>query len=247
MKLVAIIPARYASSRFPGKPLVDIGGKTMIQRVYEQVQKAKSVSHIIVATDDIRIESHVNHFGGEVLMTSTELKSGTDRCAAAVEQLFGKFDSVINVQGDEPFIHPEQIDQVAKLLEHNDTQIASLARKITNNADIYDPSKVKVVLDKNKKALYFSRSPIPFNRNAEKSDWHTNTDYFLHVGIYGYKTHILKEIAMLTQTKGELAESLEQLRWLENGYTIHMEITEHESYGIDTPEDLEKIKHLLQI
>ncbi len=217
----------------------------MIQRVYEQVQKAKGISHIIIATDDMRIESEARRMDAEVLMTSPEHKSGSDRCAEVARALFDKFDAVINIQGDEPFIHPQQIEQVAKLLSDPSTQIASLARHIKNSNDIVDPSKVKVVFDKNKKALYFSRSAIPFNRNAEQKDWFSQTDYFLHVGIYGYKATVLKEIALLPQSKLEIAESLEQLRWLENGYSIHMDITEHESYGIDTPEDLKHIKHLL--
>jgi 3-deoxy-manno-octulosonate cytidylyltransferase (CMP-KDO synthetase) len=245
LNIVAIIPARYASTRFPGKPLIDIGGKTMIQRVYEQVKKAKGISHIIIATDDTRIENAARLMDAEVLMTAPEHQSGTDRCAEVARVLFDKFDAVINIQGDEPFIQPQQIEQVAKLLSKPTTQIASLARQIKNNAEVMDPSKVKVVFDKNKRALYFSRSAIPFNRNSEQKNWISTTDYFLHVGIYGYKTNVLKEIAQLPQSKLEIAESLEQLRWLENGYSIHMDITEHETYGIDTPEDLERIKHLL--
>lgn len=233
MKTLAIIPSRYASTRFPGKPLVDIGGKTMIQRVYEQVQQAKGISHIIIATDNVRIENEARRIDAEVLMTSPEHKSGTDRCAEVINTIFENFDAVINIQGDEPFIHPEQIEQVAKLLNDPQTQIVSLARKIKDQRDVSDPSKVKVVFDNHKKALQFSRKMISVGEN------------YLHVGIYGYKTSILKEIALLPQSKMEIAESLEQLRWLENGYSIHMDITGHESFGIDTPEDLSNIKRLL--
>lgn len=241
MKILAIIPARFASTRFPGKPLVDIGGKTMIHRVYEQVQKAKGVHQILIATDNTKIEHEVRRFGAEVVMTSPEHKSGTDRCAEAFQEVYANFDAVINIQGDEPFIHPHQIEQLIGILQNPATQIASLARKISLNEDVFDPSKVKVVFDKHKKALYFSRNPIPFNRQEEKENWLTHTDYYLHVGIYGYKTNVLQEIAQLPQSKLEISESLEQLRWLENGFSIHIDITEHESYGIDTPADLEKI------
>ncbi|HLP11141.1 MAG TPA: 3-deoxy-manno-octulosonate cytidylyltransferase [Flavobacteriales bacterium] len=245
MNIICIIPARFASTRFPGKPLVDIGGKSMIQRVYEQAQKAKGITKIIVATDDERIEKAVKKFGGNVVMTSPHHQSGTDRCAEVVKYTDEEFDIVINVQGDEPFIHPEQIEQVAKTLAQHNTEIASLVRLVKNNDDVFDPSKVKVTLDYTKKALYFSRSPIPFNRNAGDKNWISDTDYYLHVGIYGYRADVLREISALPTGKLELSESLEQLRWLENGYAIHMDITSHESYGIDTPEDLENIKHML--
>lgn len=217
----------------------------MIQRVYEQVKKAKGISHIIIATDDVRIENEARRIDAEVLMTSPEHKSGTDRCAEVVNALFEKFDAVINIQGDEPFIEPKQIEQVAQLLNNPQTQIASLARKLIHDADTLDPSKVKVIMDTNKKAISFSRKATPFNNSPEQKNWYSQTNYFLHVGIYGYKTSVLKEIALLPQSKMEIAESLEQLRWLENGYSIHMDITEHESFGIDTPGDLERIKHLL--
>ncbi|HYG52565.1 MAG TPA: 3-deoxy-manno-octulosonate cytidylyltransferase, partial [Flavobacteriales bacterium] len=226
--------------RFPGKPLVDIGGKPMIQRVYEQAKKANGISNVIVATDDVAIEEAVQEFRGNVIMTSADHQSGTDRCAEALKKSGIAYDAVINVQGDEPFIHPEQIEQVARLLLHGNTQIASLARLIKNPVDVPDPSKVKVVFDANQRALYFSRSTIPFNRSGVNP-----VDYYLHVGIYGYRSNILNEITVLPQSKLERAESLEQLRWMENGYTIHVDITTHESYGIDTKEDLDKIKHLL--
>jgi 3-deoxy-manno-octulosonate cytidylyltransferase (CMP-KDO synthetase) len=245
MKIIVIIPARFSSSRFPGKPLVDIGGKPMIQRVYEQAQKAKGITKIIVATDDARIEKVVKKFGGNVVMTSPGHESGTDRCAEVIKYTNEEFDIVINVQGDEPFIHPEQIEQVAKTLAQHNTEIASLVRVAKHNEDVFDPSKVKVTLDYTKKALYFSRSPIPYNRQANEKNWIDHTDYYLHVGIYGYRADVLREISALPPGKLEMCESLEQLRWLENGYAIHMDITTHESYGIDTKEDLEKIKHLL--
>lgn len=241
MKILAIIPARYNSSRFPGKPLADIGGKTMIERVYAQVQKAAGITDIVVATDDDRIASAVNSFGGKYVMTSPDHPSGTDRCAEVLDKLVDDFEAVINIQGDEPFIHPEQIEQLAGLLRKHNTEIATLARKIHVNHDIFDPSKVKVVFDKNRKALYFSRSPIPYDRQHKEEEWIDHTEFFLHVGIYGYTTDVLRELADSQVSSLEKSESLEQLRWLQNGYSIHLDITSHESFGIDTPADLERV------
>jgi len=241
MEILAVIPARYNSSRFPGKPLADIGGKTMIERVYTQVQKATGVSEIVVATDDERIVAAVRSFGGKYVMTSPNHPSGTDRCAEVLNTLPGSFDAVINVQGDEPFIRPEQVDQIAGLLRKHNTEIATLGRKIQVKEDIFDPSKVKVVFDSNRKALYFSRSPIPYDRQHPQEDWLQHTEYFLHVGIYGYTADVLRDITGLQVSNLEKTESLEQLRWLQNGYSIHLDITPHESFGVDTPADLDRL------
>lgn len=243
MNFVGIIPARYASTRFPGKPLADINGKSMIQRVYEQVSLA--LDHVYVATDDKRISDEVNRFGGNVVMTSENHQSGTDRIAEAINiidnDFSNSFDVIINIQGDEPFIQAEQIEQIKSCFTDESTEIATLVKKIDSNEDIFNINKPKVVLNKNKQAIYFSRSPIPFLRNIEKSQWHLKHDFYKHIGMYAYKTDILKELTKLNQSSLELAESLEQLRWIENGYNISVAITEFETIGIDTPEDLKRI------
>jgi 3-deoxy-manno-octulosonate cytidylyltransferase (CMP-KDO synthetase) len=243
MNFVGIIPARFASTRFPGKPLVDIKGKSMIQRVYEQAKLV--LDHVYVATDDNRIAQEVEKFGGKFLMTSAKHQSGTDRIAEAVELLKSifkdEFDVVINIQGDEPFIKPEQIKELISCFENDKTEIATLVKKIDLNEEIFDANKPKVLFDKNKKAIYFSRSPIPYLRNVEKSEWHLKHNYYKHIGMYAYKTTVLKELTKLEQSSLELAESLEQLRWIENDYTITVSETNFESIGIDTPEDLEKV------
>lgn len=241
MNILAVIPARYNSSRFPGKPLADIGGKTMIERVYTQVQKAAGITEIVVATDDERIVETIRNFGGKYVMTSPNHPSGTDRCAEVLNTLPGDYDAVINIQGDEPFIHPEQVEQIAGLLRKHNTEIATLARKIQVKEDIFDPSKVKVVFDSNRKALYFSRSPIPYDRQHPQEDWLYHTEFYLHVGIYGYTAEVLRDITGLQVSSLEKTESLEQLRWLQNGYSLHLDITPHESFGIDTPADLDRI------
>jgi 3-deoxy-manno-octulosonate cytidylyltransferase (CMP-KDO synthetase) len=257
MKLVGIIPARYASTRFPGKPLADIGGKPMIQRTYEQALKAKSLSKVVVATDDARIFKAVKNFGGEVIMTSPDHTSGTDRCAEAVTMLnletattpplsyYGTkpkreapFTAVINIQGDEPFIDPSQIDSVANILNKKKYNIATLAKKLSDLESILNPHVVKVVFTEGGKALYFSRSPIPYLRSTPQLEWASSGYFFKHIGIYGYTTAVLREITQLKTGHFEQLESLEQLRWLENGYTIGVAETDLETIGIDTPEDL---------
>jgi len=243
-KFIAIIPSRYGSSRFPGKPLVDIAGKMMIQRVYEQVVRA--VDDVWVATDDERIESAVLSFGGKVVMTSVDHRSGTDRCAEAVMKISketGKnFDVVINVQGDEPFIQPEQIIDIQKpFLADPSTEIATLIQHVYNLEVLLNPGETKVVLDIHGNAIYFSRLPIPMVAKSEQSEWIDKFNYFCHVGIYAYRTDILQKLSRLPEGNLERAESLEQLRWLENGYKIKTEITDHISVGIDTPEELRKI------
>ncbi len=242
-KTIGIIPARYASTRFPRKALADIAGKPMIQRVYEQVQKA-SLERVFVATDHEEIERIVQNFGGNVLMTSPETTTGTARCQEAIQQINENFDFVINIQGDEPFIHPQQIELVQKTLENGTAPIATLAISIQDMAELMNPNVVKVVLDKMQKALYFSRHPIPFMRDKPKKEWLQHQKYFKHLGIYGFQTAILAEITKLSSSKLEKAESLEQLSWLENGYTIAVTETTHESHGIDTPEDLQQVLRL---
>lgn len=243
MEILGIIPARYASTRFPGKPLADIFGKPMIQHVYERV--SQSLKYTVVATDDQRIFEVVKSFGGQVVMTCTEHNSGTDRCAEAL-QLFEKeqqikIDAAINIQGDEPFIAKEQIDQVAELLKQGDAQIATLLRPITDSKTLFNPNCVKCVINKNQKAIYFSRNPIPYFRGVDESEWLKKHTYYLHVGLYGYKTKVLREITRLSKSLLETAESLEQLRWIENGYSIHTATTTIESIGIDTPDDLQEV------
>ncbi|MCU4156353.1 3-deoxy-manno-octulosonate cytidylyltransferase [Carboxylicivirga sp. A043] len=242
-KILGIIPARYASTRFPGKPLADIGGKIMVQRVYEQANK--ELDCVYVATDDERIEKAVLAFGGKVVMTSVNHQSGTDRCAEALTKVKeleqSDFYAVINIQGDEPFISPKQITSVAHCFNDVATQLATLVKPVTSSDDLFNPNKPKVVLSKDKRALYFSRSPIPYLRGVEESQWTDKHSYYNHVGLYGYRADVLFEITQLAIGQLEAAESLEQLRWLENGYSIRVEETTEESHGIDTPEDLENL------
>ena len=248
MKFLGIIPARYASTRFPGKPLSDMLGKPMIQRVYEQVQFV--VDQIYVATDDVRIEAAVKAFGGNVMMTSDQHRSGTDRCYEAFNKIGGDYDIVINIQGDEPFIQPEQIELLKScFLTSPGTQIATLVKAFNPDCDfekdLLNPNSPKVVINQNKEAIYFSRSVIPYIRGHECAKWAESHLFYKHIGLYAYKAEILKEIVNLPQSPLELAESLEQLRWLENGYKIKVAITQQETIGIDTPEDMEKARSLI--
>ena len=237
-----IIPARYASSRFPGKPLALIGGKPMIQRVYEQAYK--SLELVYVATDDIRIYNTVIDFGGKAIMTSPDHQSGTDRCAEAVSgitQQTGKpVDIVINIQGDEPFVKPEQIDLLMKCFTEENIEIATLVRRTEPGEDIFNPNKPKVIINKAGDALYFSRAAIPFIRNTEMSEWSMKHAYYKHIGLYAYRTETLKKITKLPRSPLEISESLEQNRWLENGFRIRTAVTVWGNIGIDTPDDLEK-------
>lgn len=247
MKFIGIIPARYASTRFPGKPLAILGDKTVVQRVYEQVKGV--VDRAIVATDDQRIFDHVKSFGGEVIMTSPNHKSGTDRCYEAYIKAGEPFDVVINIQGDEPFIQPSQLETVKACFDDPHTQIATLVKPFTVSdgwSALENVNSPKVVVNKNMQALYFSRSIIPYQRNKEKKDWLAGHTYYKHIGLYAYKADVLKEITSLPQSSLELAESLEQLRWLENGYTIKVGISEVETIGIDTPDDLEHARKMLE-
>lgn len=243
MKIAGIIPARFASTRFPGKPLALIGNKTMIQRVYEQAVMATSLDHVFVATDDSRIEKAVMNFGGKVIMTSEKHKSGTDRCMEALEIIQKSgilYDVVVNIQGDEPFIDPDSINILASGFQNPEIQIATLAKKITNANDLFNPNINKLIIDKHKNAIYFSRHPIPFIKNHEPETWVNKFDFYKHIGIYAYRTSTLLEITRLESSPIEIAESLEQLRWLENGYKVHVELTDYDSIAVDTPEDLLK-------
>ncbi len=233
MQIIGIIPSRYGSSRFPGKPLSDILGKSMIQRVYEQCKKSHSLSKVIVATDDELIFNHVLSFGGKVIMTSSAHPSGTDRCNEVIQSLEEKYDVAINIQGDEPYINPEQIDQIASLFYSKNVSIATLAKKIEDKNIITDINSPKAIFDTNGIALNFSRKIS----NPSQDD-----DYFKHIGIYGYLTKTLTEICQLPQSDNEINEGLEQLRWLDNKYIIKVGITTHEGISVDTPEDIEKIK-----
>lgn len=235
--ILGIIPARYASTRFPGKPLADIGGKSMIQRVYEQVKKSKRVTDAIVATDNQEIFDHVTKFGGRVRMTKESHVSGTDRCYEALTLQKAPFDYVINIQGDEPFIQPEQIDLLAGLLDGK-TEIATLIKKIEDREQFLNPNVVKAVVAANGEALYFSRSTVPHVRNVPETDWLSKHSFYKHIGMYAYRTDVLKRLTELPVSPLEKAESLEQLRWLENGFRIKVAETKTETIGIDTPEDL---------
>lgn len=246
MTYLGIIPARYASTRFPGKPLADISGKPMIQRVYEQV--VDILDEVIVATDDERIYDAVKGFKGKVIMTSPEHKSGTDRCYEAYTLLNKRFDIIINIQGDEPFIQPSQIELLKQCFEDNNTQIATLIKPFKASDDfdsLFNANTPKVVINKKQQAIYFSRSIIPYFRGRYHSEWLKNHVYYKHIGIYAYKSEVLKEITNLLPSSLEKAESLEQLRWIENGYIIKTGVTYEETIGIDTPEDLEKAINLI--
>ena len=247
MKFIGIIPARYASTRFPAKPLAVLGGKPVIQRVYEQVSGIFDEAY--VATDDERIEAAVKAFGGKVVMTSPNHKSGTDRCYEAFTKVGGGYDVVVNIQGDEPFIQPSQLEAVKACFEDPTTQIATLVKPFTADdgfVALENVNSPKVVVNANMNALYFSRSIIPYQRNADKQDWLAGHTYYKHIGLYAYRAEVLKEITSLPQSSLELAESLEQLRWLENGYTIKVGVTQVETIGIDTLEDLERAEEFLK-
>ena len=239
MKVLGIIPSRYESTRFPGKSLIDIMGKTMIQRVYEQAKKSKQLDDLVVATDDQRIFEEVKGFGGSVIITGKHHKNGTERCLEVAESLQAQF--VVNIQGDEPFIQPEQIDKLCSIIS-SDTDLATLIKRIKDPSDLGNPNLVKVVKSLDDHALYFSRSPIPFDRPMNKAPTLPSKKiYWKHIGIYAYRTEVLSQIVKLEESALEKMESLEQLRWLENGYKIKTAETHFESIGIDTPEDLDHL------
>lgn len=242
--ILGLIPARYASTRFPGKPLADIGGKPMIQRVYEQAKKVLPL--VYVATDDERIASAVKAFGGNVTMTAETHPSGTDRCYEAlskIREIEGKsFYAVVNIQGDEPFIQPEQIELLAGAFDDKAVEIATLIKPVEAKEDLFNPNKPKVVISSDGNALYFSRSPIPYLRGVSEEEWCLRHEYFNHIGLYGYRADVLEAITRLPKGILENCESLEQLRWLENGYMIKALKTQLESLSVDTPEDLAELK-----
>lgn len=247
MNFIGIIPARYASTRFPGKPLADIGGMTMIERVYRQARKA--LDEVVVATDDPRIAAAVDGFGGRAIMTSPDHRSGTDRCYEAYRLSGSEADVIINIQGDEPFIAPEQIEALKGCFDSEGICLATLVRRFDPSLGtdaLFDPNTPKVVLDSRMNALYFSRSVIPYVRNRERDDWASATVFHTHVGLYGYRAATLAEIVKLPQSPLELAESLEQLRWLQAGYRIKAAVTDAPTIGIDTPADLEAAVRMLK-
>jgi 3-deoxy-manno-octulosonate cytidylyltransferase (CMP-KDO synthetase) len=246
--VAGIIPARFASTRFPGKPLAMIGNKPMVQRVYEQ--SCKALDLVFVATDDIRILNSVRNFGGNAVMTSGKHLSGTDRCAEAIDIIESEIghliDVIINIQGDEPFIKPEQISLLVSCFKDENVDIATLVRKVDSDEDLFNTNQPKVVISKFNDALYFSRSTIPFIRDADQKYWNEKHNFYKHVGIYGYRKPVLKEITALERSDLEKAESLEQNRWLENGFRIRTAETEWESIGIDSPEDIESAERYIK-
>ena len=246
MKFIAIIPARYASTRFEGKPLADLGGKPVIQHVCERVREV--IPDVAVATDDIRIFKAVEAFGGKAVMTSDKHRSGTDRCLEAYDNLGSDADVVINIQGDEPFVKPDQIRQVMDCFDDPSTDIATLALPFPHNgsyADLANPNRPKVVMDAHGNALLFSRQVIPFIRGKESDEWPAAFKFHTHIGMYAFRADVLRKVTRLPQSSLELAESLEQLRWLQNGYNIKVGITHTATGGIDTPADLEKAREML--
>ena len=242
-EFIGIIPARYSSTRFPGKPLSILGGKPVIQRVYEQTSKV--LNNVCVATDDERIYNKVIEFGGNAVMTRADHKSGTDRIAEAYEKIGKPYKVVINIQGDEPFIHPEQIESVMACFDDKDVEIATLGKRFTSMEAVQNPNYPKIVVDNRGFAMYFSRSVIPFVRGVEEGEWLGRYPFLKHLGLYAYRVDVLKAITALPQSSLEKAESLEQLRWLQNGFRIKVAETEFETVGIDTPEDLTRAEELL--
>jgi 3-deoxy-manno-octulosonate cytidylyltransferase (CMP-KDO synthetase) len=241
MRIAGIIPARYASTRFPGKPLADILGKPMIQHVYERALQSKYLNRVVVATDDERIFHTVKNFGGHAVITSTHHNSGTERCLEALQNLDEPFQYVINIQGDEPLISAEQIDELAAALQQDMIEIATQIIKVRDAEQLFSPSEVKVVINTNSEALYFSRQPIPYLKNHPQHEWHLHHAYYRHAGMYAYRADILEKISTLPVSSLEAAESLEQLRWLQYGFTIKCILTENESLCVDTPEDLHAV------
>lgn len=244
MKFIGVIPARYASTRFPGKPLALLGGRPVIQYVYEKAVNALGEAY--VATDDQRIYDAVRAFGGEAVMTRSDHQSGTDRIEEACEKIGTDADVIINIQGDEPFVHPSQLETIQQLFDHPQTQIGTLGKRFESMDAVMNPNSPKIITDKHGFALYFSRSVVPYIRGKEQQEWLQSFPYLKHLGIYAYRREILHEITQLPQSSLEKAESLEQLRWLENGYCIRVGITEVETVGIDTPEDLQRAEVFLK-
>ena len=244
MKFIGIIPARYASTRFPGKPLALLGGKPVIQHVYEKVAAVLEAAY--VATDDERIYDVVKSFGGQVVMTRPDHKSGTDRIEEAIEKIGGEWDVVVNVQGDEPFVAKSQLDTICHCFDDPTTQIATLGKPFESMEAVQNPNSPKIVVDNMGFAMYFSRSVIPYVRGKEKSSWLTHYPFLKHLGIYAYRKDVLRQVTQLPQSSLEIAESLEQLRWLQNGFKIKVGTTDVETVGIDTPQDLERAEEFLK-
>ena len=244
MKFIGIIPARYASTRFPGKPLALLDGKPVIQHVYEKVAAVLEAAY--VATDDERIYDVVKSFGGQVVMTRTDYKSGTDRIEEAIEKIGGEWDVVVNVQGDEPFVAKSQLDTICHCFDDPTTQIATLGKPFESMEAVQNPNSPKIVVDNMGFAMYFSRSVIPYVRGKEKSSWLTHYPFLKHLGIYAYRKDVLRQVTQLPQSSLEIAESLEQLRWLQNGFKIKVGTTDVETVGIDTPQDLERAEEFLK-
>lgn len=244
MKFIGIIPARYASTRFPGKPLALLGGKPVIQHVYEKVAAVLEAAY--VATDDERIYDVVKSFGGQVVMTRTDHKSGTDRIEEAIEKIGGEWDVVVNIQGDEPFVSKSQLDTICHCFDDPTTQIATLGKPFESMEAVQNPNSPKIVVDNMGFAMYFSRSVIPYVRGKEKSSWLTHYPFLKHLGIYAYRKDVLRQVTQLPQSSLEIAESLEQLRWLQNGFKIKVGTTDVETVGIDTPQDLERAEEFLK-
>jgi len=246
MRILGIIPARYASSRFPGKPLADVGGMSMVMRVVSQARKCALIQEIVVATDDERVFQHVLDHGGNAVMTSLDHPSGTDRCLEAVGQVDAEADVVLNIQGDEPFVEPGQLESLCMLMHRKGAEIATLSKKITDLETLMDPNKVKIVFNEIGRAIYFSRWPIPYRKDVPQSEWLNQGNYYKHIGLYAFRADVLRRVCTLQPSPLELAESLEQLRWLEAGYNIQVGATEVESPSVDTPEDLERILKALE-
>lgn len=248
-RVLGIIPARYLSSRLPGKPLLDIGGKSMIMRVYDQCLKSNRLTDVWVATDDQRIYDEIHAQGGRAILTDSTLQSGTERCFEAYQILLNQgesYDMLINIQGDEPFINPRQIDLLVSLLTESDFPIATLIKEITDLRDLTNPNVIKVVCSVNQTALYFSRQPIPFIQKSPLQDWLSHHTFYKHIGIYAFRTNVIPLIKELAGTLLEKAENLEQLRWLESGFQIRVSTTQYDTISIDTPEDLEVARNMLK-
>lgn len=245
MRILGIIPARFASTRLPGKPLADIHGKSMVQRVLERATQTRSLQEVVVATDDQRIVDHITGLGGRAVMTDTTHPSGTDRCFQALTQLgMDRFDAVVNIQGDEPFLVPQQIDELCDALARSGGGIATLAHHLTDDRDLDDPGKVKITVDVNGDALYFSRAAIPVLRNHTEGPRNKAFRFLKHIGLYAYRAEVLAQLVALKPSPLELAESLEQLRWLENGFKVRVGSTAHPSFCVDTPADLEEARRI---
>lgn len=240
MKILGVIPSRYSSSRFPGKPLIDLAGKSMIQRVYEGAIQCSDLDRVIVATDDIRIFDHVQRFGGDVLMTSDQHESGTDRCGEVLDK-FPEYDVIVNIQGDEPMVDPNQLQELLAAFSSDRVHIATLGIAVKSQAELFNPNRIKVALNANGNALFFSRNPIPFGAQILEAHWLEKYPYVRHIGLYAYRSQTLRKLVKLKPCAIEKQESLEQLRWMYYGYSINVVLTEIETPNIDTPEDIEQV------